>query len=169
MTQTETTETKTKPADKTSEPPASGGQTMLEKIRSWTMVGLTALFVVLYVLALLGRFPETKDSFALQKLEPILFAIVAYYFGRVPGQKAEAALDEEQNQRKQAETRATEQKVEAAKANEKIQNAKAALASSVPEPVGAAGSFAAALTTGTKGVEDRSVRHAAAAAMSILE
>jgi hypothetical protein len=157
------------PADGAADPPAPSGQTMLDKIRSWTMVGLTALFVVLYVFALLGSFPEASDNFALQKLEPILFAIVAYYFGRVPGQKAEAALDGEQKQRKQAETQATEQQVEAEKAKEKIRNAKAALASSVPEPVGAEGSFAAALTTGTKGVDERSVRHAAAAAMSILE
>ena len=68
------------------------GRPMLAEPRTWVMVALTAVFVGLYVLALVGWISASPDAGLLGRLEPIVFAIVGYYFGRLPSEQNEKNL-----------------------------------------------------------------------------
>ena len=95
---TETASTSSPQADVTSQDKPAGkgstaGKEMLGSARTWTMVGLTVVFVVLYVLSLVGWLPSSgPDNQRLLRLEPILFAIIGYFFGQVPAERTEKAL-----------------------------------------------------------------------------
>ncbi|MDH3719573.1 MAG: hypothetical protein OES79_15735, partial [Planctomycetota bacterium] len=67
-------------------------QAMQRDIKSWVMVGLTAIFVGLYFAALIGWLPPLADEKLVARLEPIIFVIVGYYFGRLPGEQNETVL-----------------------------------------------------------------------------
>lgn len=66
-----------------------------ESLRNKVMVGLTAVFVLLYVAALLGVITPLTDDAVVLRLEPIVAVIIGYYFGRVPGEKNERTLKQE--------------------------------------------------------------------------
>ena len=59
------------------------------------MVILTLIFVVLYAGALLGWLKPLSDVTLVTRLEPIIFTIIGYYFGRLPAQQNEQTLKEE--------------------------------------------------------------------------
>jgi len=63
--------------------------------KSWVMVILTLVFVVLYTVALLGWLKPLSDVTMVMRLEPIIFVIIGYYFGRLPSQQNEQTLKEE--------------------------------------------------------------------------
>jgi Ca2+/Na+ antiporter len=63
--------------------------------KSWVMVILTLVFVVLYTVALLGWLKPLSDVTMVMRLEPIIFVIIGYYFGRLPAQQNEDSLKEE--------------------------------------------------------------------------
>src|ERR1044071_7095086 len=67
------------------------------------------------------------------RLEPIIFAIIGYYFGRLPGQQNERTLKQEinrQTQRADASQSVKEQALQSNEAlEEKIKNVKATLVS----------------------------------------
>jgi hypothetical protein len=67
-------------------PPASS-----EILKNWIMVVLTLVFIALYGAAPVGL---TDDKMVL-RLEPIIFVIIGYYFGRLPGQQNEKTLKQE--------------------------------------------------------------------------
>lgn len=64
----------------------------IDSLKSWTMVIITLVFVTLYVLSLtgVGKLPE-----AIKELQPIIFVIIGYYFGRLPSQSVENSLKEQ--------------------------------------------------------------------------
>ena len=64
-------------------------------LKNWVMVILTLIFVVLYAAALLGWLKTLSDVTLVTRLEPIIFTIIGYYFGRLPAQQNEQALREE--------------------------------------------------------------------------
>ncbi len=64
-------------------------------LKNWTMVILTLVFVVLYTGALLGWLKPLSDVTLVMRLEPILFIIIGFYFGRLPAQQNEQNLKEE--------------------------------------------------------------------------
>jgi choline-glycine betaine transporter len=70
-------------------------------LKSWVMVGLTVVFVSLYVAALFGTIEPLKDASIITRLEPILFVIIGYYFGRLPAQANENTLKHEINRQSQ--------------------------------------------------------------------
>ncbi len=72
--------------------------------KNWVMIVLTLVFVVLYTVALLGWLKPLSDVTMVMRLEPIIFVIIGYYFGRLPAQQNEQTLKEEiSRQSKKAE------------------------------------------------------------------
>ncbi len=64
-------------------------------LKDWMMVSLTLIFVILYAAALLGFLKPLSDVTLVMRLEPIIFTIIGYYFGRLPAQQNEENLKEE--------------------------------------------------------------------------
>jgi hypothetical protein len=95
------------------------------------MVVLTLVFVALYGAALIGWLKPLTDDKMVMRLEPIIFAIIGYYFGRLPGQQNEKTLKQEinrQTQRADASQSAKEQALQSNEAlEEKIKNVKVTL------------------------------------------
>ena len=96
------------------------------------MVALTFALVLLYAAALIGWIKPLVDEKIALRLEPIIFVIVGYCFGRLPAQQNEQTLKEEisrHTQRVDAVQHAKDQAREAlATLEEKVKNVTAALA-----------------------------------------
>lgn len=96
------------------------------------MLALTCVFVLLYGAALAGLLKPLENDRLVARLEPVIFVIVGYYFGRLPAQQNERTLRDEiarQTQRADAAQHAKEQAQQAREAlEEKVKNARAALA-----------------------------------------
>lgn len=124
------------------------GSSPADSLKSWAMLGLTFVFVILYAAALSGLLKPLENDRMVARLEPIIFVIVGYYFGRLPSQQNEKTLRDEigrQTQRSDAAQHAKEQAQQAREAlEEKVKNVRttltpAASAKSLAESVGAAG------------------------------
>ena len=98
-----------------------------EALKGWVMVLLTLIFVVLYGLALLGKLKPLSDVSMVSRLEPIIFVIIGYYFGRLPSQDNERTLKHEvdrQAKRANASQHALETALKTTEAlEEKVKNA----------------------------------------------
>ena len=103
-----------------------------DALRSWIMVVLTLVLVLLYAAMLLGWFRPLADEKMALRLEPIIFVVVGYCFGRLPSQQNEQILKEEINRHAQkvdAVQAAKEQAIQTLAAlEEKIKNVTAAVA-----------------------------------------
>jgi len=101
-------------------------------LRSWIMILLTLALVLLYVAALIGWIKPLVDEKMALRLEPIIFVIIGYCFGRLPAQQNEQTLKEEINRHAQkvdAVQHAKEKALEALAAlEEKVKNVTAAVA-----------------------------------------
>ena len=99
------------------------------------MVVLTLIFISLYGAALVGWLKPLADDKMVIRLEPIIFVIIGYYFGRLPGQQNEKTLKQEinrQTQRADASQSAKEQALQTNEAlEEKMKNVKATLSAEV--------------------------------------
>ena len=139
-----------------------------DTLKNWIMVVLTLLFISLYGAALIGWLKPLADEKMVMRLEPIIFVIIGYYFGRLPGQQNERTLKQEigrQTQRADAAQSAKEQALQSREAlEEKIRNVRAALGSDATS-VTTSGShlFAAGSRTHEEGT-----RHVVGAAMRVL-
>jgi hypothetical protein len=102
-------------------------------LKSWMMVMLTFIFVLLYATALFGWLKPLTDITMVTRLEPIIFVIIGYYFGRLPAQHNEKTLKEEINRQTQKADAAHHSKVqihlERESLEERIKNAKTVLVS----------------------------------------
>jgi hypothetical protein len=111
-------------------------ENLSKALRNWAMIALTLIFVLLYASALIGWLKPLADEKMVVRLEPIIFVIIGYYFGRLPAQQNENTLKGEiyrQAQKMDAAQDAKEQAQQVREAlEEKVQNAKAALTSSAP-------------------------------------
>jgi uncharacterized membrane protein YccC len=109
------------------------GQDITSALKSWMMVTLTLVFVILYGAALIGWLKPLADEKMVMRLEPIIFVIIGYYFGRLPAQQNEKTLKDEitrQTQKADAAQHAKEQSQQVREAlEEKLKNASASLAS----------------------------------------
>jgi len=109
---------------------------MASALKSWVMVVLTLIFVVLYGAALTGWLKPLDNEKMVTRLEPIIFVIIGYYFGRLPAQQNEKTLKDEisrQTQKADAGQHAKEQAQQAREAmEEKMKNIRAALTSTSP-------------------------------------
>jgi hypothetical protein len=105
-------------------------------LKNWIMVALTITFILLYGAALLGSLKPLADQSMVSRLEPIIFVIIGYYFGRLPSQQNEDSLKDEinrQTQRADAAQHVKEQTQQAREAlEEKMKNVRTALASASP-------------------------------------
>src|SRR3954447_25197528 len=77
-------------------PPASS-----DSLKNWIMVVLTLIFISLYGAALIGWLKPLADEKMVLRLEPIIFVIIGYYFGRLPSQQNERTLKQEINRQTQ--------------------------------------------------------------------
>jgi hypothetical protein len=102
-----------------------------EALKSWVMVILTLGFVSLYGLALIGKLKPLADVSMVSRIEPIIFVIIGYYFGRLPSQENEKTLKEEisrQTQKADAAQHAKENALRMQEAlEEKLRNINATL------------------------------------------
>jgi predicted Co/Zn/Cd cation transporter (cation efflux family) len=102
-----------------------------DAVKSWIMVLLTLAFVVLYGFALLGKLKPLADASMVTRLEPLVFVIIGYYFGRLPGAENEQTLKDEigrQTRRADAAQQSTEAALQSREVlDEKIKNARTAL------------------------------------------
>jgi hypothetical protein len=132
------------------------------------MVVLTLVFVTLYGAALFGWLRPLTDDRMVMRLEPIIFAIIGYYFGRLPAQQNERTLKQEINrqvQRADASQSAKEQALQSSEAlEEKIKNVRAALGNP-PTTSGSTVGIESAMGTGA----DDGLPHVVKAAVRILE
>ena len=141
----------------------------VDGLKNWLMVILTLVFVSLYGAALLGWLKPLPDEKMVMRLEPIIFVIIGYYFGRLPGQQNERTLKHEisrQTQRADAAQQAKEQALQTTEAlEEKVKNVKAALVSATPGATTISGSdlFKSGVT-----VHEDGLRHVVTAAVRIL-
>jgi len=131
------------------------------------MVVLTLVFISLYGAALVGWLKPLADEKMVLRLEPIIFVIIGYYFGRLPGQQNERTLQQEvgrQTQRADASQSAKEQALQSNEAlEEKIKNVKATLSA---EAAFGATSGSHSLRSAT--VRDEDLRSVVNAAVRIL-
>jgi hypothetical protein len=141
-----------------------------DALKSWVMVFLTLGFVLLYGLALIGKLKPLADASMVSRLEPIIFVIIGYYFGRLPAQQNERTLKDEigrQTQKADAAQHAKEQALQSREAaEEKLKNINAALSSS--------GGIAKIYTSGERQLKevecaDAALRHSVAATLNILK
>jgi len=107
------------------------GKDTSDILKSWMMVALTFIFVFLYAAALTGWLKPQPDVAMITRLEPIIFVIIGYYFGRLPAQQNEKTLKDEITRQTQ-KTDAAQQIKEKAQQDrevleEKIKNARVAL------------------------------------------
>ena len=119
--------------------------TLSDTIKNWLMVFLTLIFVVLYGLALLGKLKPLADASMVTRLEPLIFIIIGYYFGRLPGEENEQTLKEEIGhyiQRADAAQSAKETALQSRDVlDEKIKNARTALNNGATERSSVAAAF----------------------------
>jgi hypothetical protein len=104
---------------------------MPDTLKGWVMVALTLIFVVLYAAALTGWLRPLDNEKMVTRLEPVIFVIIGYYFGRMPAQQNEKTLKEEvnrQTQKADAAQHAKEQVQQTREAlEEKVKNSRVAL------------------------------------------
>ncbi|MEQ1764253.1 MAG: hypothetical protein ABL984_14070 [Pyrinomonadaceae bacterium] len=105
--------------------------------RVWPMAVLTIVFLSLYLSALIGWLRPISDITMIARLEPILFLIFGYYFGRVPAREADQRLQKEYDhlfRKHELANRQREQsKAEKEAVEEKIRNVRIALRSELSE------------------------------------
>ena len=146
-------------------------QGIADALKSWTMVVLTLVFVLLYGAALVGWLKPLADEKVVLRLEPIIFVIIGYYFGRLPSQQNEKTLKDEigrQTQKADAAQHAKEQAQQSREAvEEKLKNVGAALTSATPSA--SAGAFVENLHKAGGPVKEEALRHSVSAALSILK
>jgi hypothetical protein len=111
-------------------------QDIANALKGWVMIALTLAFVSLYGAALTGWLKPLADEKMVMRLEPIIFVIIGYYFGRLPAQQNEKTLKDEvtrQTQKSDAAQHAKEQAQQAREAlEEKVKNAHTALTAAMP-------------------------------------
>jgi len=90
-------------------------------LKNWVMTIVTAVFVLFYTAALLGWIKPLTDERVVARLEPIIFVIIGYYFGRLPAQQNEQTLKGELSRQKQKADAAQHAKEQAQQSREALE------------------------------------------------
>lgn len=113
-------------------------QNVTEILKNWTPPVIASIFVMLYAGALFGWFKPLSDSALTARLEPIIFVVIGYCFGRLPAQQNEKTLKEEierQTQRLDAAQHSRETALQEREVlEEKIKNVKTVFAVTARKP-----------------------------------
>ena len=132
------------------------------------MVVLTLVFISLYGAALVGWLKPLADEKMVLRLEPIIFVIIGYYFGRLPAQQNEKTLQQEisrQTQRADAAQSAKEQALQSNEAlEEKMKNVRVTLSADAATFASTSGSH----SLRSASVRDEDLRPVVNAALRIL-
>lgn len=111
--------------------PSRTRKTFGEILKDSVIIVLMLIFVLFYAAAFTGKFDPLKDNTLLWRLEPIIFILIGFYFGRFPAKQNENLLKEEiqrQTQRADAAQFAKEKAhLEREILEEKIKNARLSL------------------------------------------
>ena len=84
---------------------SSPGVVSFEEIKHWPMVSLSLGIFVLYAATLAGWLRPPSNITAIARFEPVLFAMIGYYFCWLPARRSERALKcELQREAEKAET-----------------------------------------------------------------
>lgn len=104
----------------------------MNTIKGWVMIVLTIALLALYGAALGGWLKPLASEYMVPRLEPLVFVVVGYYFGRMPSQQNESMLKDEigrQTRKADSAQHAKEQAQQAREAlEEKLKNVRATLA-----------------------------------------
>lgn len=107
---------------------------MSDSLKNWIMLALTLTFIALYGAALTGWLKPLSDERVITRLEPLIFVIIGYYFGRMPARQNEKTLMGEIGrlmQKADAAQHAKERAQQYREAlEEKVKNARVALTAS---------------------------------------
>ena len=145
----------------------STSQSTTDVIKGWLMILLTIAFVVLYGLALMGKIRPLADVSIVSRIEPIIFVIIGYYFGRSPAIQNEQSLKDEivrQTQKADAAQHAKEQALQSREVfEEKLKNVNITLSRTAGNL-----SSTARSTAGTNGQQEE-LRHSVDTALVILK
>ncbi len=95
-----------------------------DPVKTTVIVLLTTVFVGLYVAAMFGWTSWKPDGAAIPLLQPVVYVIIGYYFGRIPAEATERTL------RKEVETNAEK----ATNADAKVKAVRAVLATPASGP-----------------------------------
>ncbi len=111
-------------------------KSIVEILKDSMMVILMLIFVLLYAAAFTGKLDPLKDNTMLIRLEPFVFVLIGYYFGRFPARQSEKSLKDEitrQTQKADAAQYAKEKaQQERESLEERIKNAKTVLKAAAP-------------------------------------
>jgi hypothetical protein len=66
-----------------------------DRMKAMVIVALTFVFVSLYIAAMFGKLGVTPDEKAIALLQPVVYVIIGYYFGRMPSEANEKRLQNE--------------------------------------------------------------------------
>jgi len=92
---------------------------------------LALVFVALYAAAFAGKLDPLKDNTMLIRLEPVIFILIGYYFGRHPSRQCEQTLKDEITRQRQiteaAQFAKAKSQEDRERLEEKIKNARTAL------------------------------------------
>jgi hypothetical protein len=145
----------------------SQGQIMADALKGWVMIVLSLIFVSLYGAAIIGWLRPLADEKMVIRLEPIIFVIIGYYFGRLPAQQNEKSLKDEiirQTQKADAAQHAKEQAQQTKEAfEEKIKNAMLALGATASQS-----SESSLSPSRANGTTNEALRQSAVTALKIL-
>jgi hypothetical protein len=139
-------------------------------LKAWVMVLLTLLFVALYGAALIGWLRPLSDERMAARLEPIIFVVLGYYFGRLPSQQNEQSMKDEVNHQTHRADVAQQARENAQKSGEaleeKIKNVRTALTPAAPANMSRA---SVEKPNNSRSIADEhAVRHAVSTALNIL-
>jgi hypothetical protein len=153
------------------------GKEFINAVGSWVMVLLTLVFIALYGVVLFGGFNHLLDDRMISHLEPVIFVVIGYFFGRLPSRHNEKALKEEfsrQTLKTEAAQQAKEQIQQAREAlEEKVKNVRAILMFSATKASSASGgpikSSADSSDRSGGALQEKSLRQAVDIGLSILD
>ncbi len=95
--------------------------TKTSDLKNWVILVLTFIFVALYAAALIGWLKPLSDTTVISRLEPLIFVIIGYYFGRLPATQNEETLKEEIDRQTQKATAAQHIKEQAQQEREALE------------------------------------------------
>lgn len=102
----------------------AGDDVREDPVKTTVIVTLTVVFVGLYIAAMFGWTSWKPDGAAIPLLQPVVYVIIGYYFGRIPAEATERKL------RSDVETNAQK----ANKADAKVKAVRALLSTPMSAP-----------------------------------